>query len=185
MANYQNLDQFIISDPVSVYASIGELRSSGTDDIPMPMAQLGMETRIYDPVYKSVWHLKLVKNIDATVQAATYPVCNDYGGYSDDYSVDQPTTAFLEQLAGVCLGAIPATQGVGWIIEKGVSKVHVLQQTSQSIPAGCSLKGLTAQSHMILDSVEGTEPAYARTMFATTAHTDSNSGSVTCVIRCL
>ena len=111
---------------------------------------------------------------------------NDYGAYSNDYDVITPSTATLEQFAGVCLGAIPATQGVGWIVEKGVTLVNTLGSTgAASIQPGGSLKCVNTKSYMSLDSAEGTEPAYARTAWATTKNTSAVSADVTAIIRCL
>lgn len=181
MATYIFIDELIMQDPTTIATN-----AAGPD------YQLGLAVRVYVVAYKTTWFLKYVQNKDATAQAAGYPVCYQFATYSNDYQVDQPATATLDRLAGICLGAI-GIDGYGFIVERGITTANALGSTdttgqndgTASIPVGASLQPVNVKSYLCESKAAGTEATYARRAYATTKLTSGVSTLLTVFVDCL
>jgi hypothetical protein len=98
------------------------------------------------------------------------------------YEVKQPVTAGLHILAGVAMGAIPAS-GYGWIQIKGQNSSINMEGTTD-IAAGDSLKGSNAQSYLVKDQSAGTAPTHANFVIALDDYTTNSAGLVEGWICC-
>lgn len=125
---------------------------------------------------------EFVKNA-GTVMAA-YDTCARSVANGYHYEVTQVATANLNILAGVAMGAIPAS-GYGWVQIYGVCETACIEGTTD-IVLGDALKGVNGEVHLVKDQAIGTEATYARHMVALEAYTVAaaiRTGKV--FIRCL
>lgn len=102
------------------------------------------------------------------------------------YKVDQYTsgeTMYITHMAGVCMGAIPAS-GAGWIQIWGFSD-SVLVEGTTDVAIGDSLKMVTAQDYVVKDQSAGTESAYRNYIEALEAQTSATPTLVSGFIRCV
>ena len=91
------------------------------------------------------------------------------------YEVTKPATANLNVMAGVALGAIPATTGQGWIQIHGYNPtVNVTGDTD--ITLGDSLKGVNGQFYATKDTAIGTSPTYVNHIIAAEAYATNFKG---------
>ena len=106
-----------------------------------------------------------VKNGEATAQAAGNLVCHQFSNGSTAIEhILTPLTADLGFMAGVCISAIPATPGYGWIQVLGYGGAALLPhtQTTGSYAAGDYLTPVNAVTYSSTAAKAATQPNYIR-----------------------
>lgn len=114
-----------------------------------------------------------VENVDATAQAVGSVVCVSFAlGFN--YDVDQlgGASTGIDYMAGVCMGALPAAGGRGWIQTWGENESIFMAGATDTV-LGDSLKAVSGQQHVVKDAAIGTEPTYARHIRCLQAYTDT------------
>lgn len=99
-----------------------------------------------------------VENVDTVARAAGDVVAQSLAN-GVWYEVDEAVTATLEYMAGVCMGAIPASGGRGWIQVYGYHSAIRVEGTS-AVAIGESLKMVNAQDYVVKDTAVGTVASY-------------------------
>lgn len=111
---------------------------------------------------------KLVKNTHSAALAVGDPVCYDLLTNKVDFEVTRPTTAALNHLAGVAVGAI-GINGFGWIQVWGNTAAIHVDGTGVAIVAGDSLKPVNGTLLAVHDQATGTTPSFQNYLVANTA----------------
>lgn len=153
-----------------VYATLADLNRSGLAPGILRSSHAG--GRVF----------KLVKNL-ATVLTVGDVVVHDVLTNDTDSEVKQPVTAALDQMAGVAMGAIPAS-GFGWIQVYGYNAAARVKGDVVAITAGDSLKGLTATFTAVKSTASGTTPEFQNYLRALDAATAADT-TVEVVVSCL
>lgn len=155
-----------------VYSSLAPSTSQSVDTVPTPG-----DVR-YDSTGKVY---KFVKNLHSSALAVGDVVMQAFAN-AVGYEVNRMTTATLNMLAGVAVGAIPAS-GYGWIQIEGDNDTILMEGTS-AIAIGDSLKGVNAQLYLVKDAATGTEATYARHVIAREAYNTGSAATKKGTIRC-
>lgn len=114
-----------------------------------------------------------VENVDATAQSVGSVVCCSFAR-GLIYDVDQlgGASTGIDHMAGVCMGAIPAAGGRGWIQTWG-ENTSIFTAGATDTVLGDSLKAVSGQKHVVKDAAIATEPTYARHIRCLEAYTDT------------
>lgn len=102
-----------------------------------------------------------------------------------EYEVDQlgGANTGINLMAGVCMGAIPASGGRGWIQTYGYNDTVLIESTTD-VAIGDSLKGSSGKDYVIQDQAIGTEASYARHIVALAAATANSAATAAGFILC-
>lgn len=146
------------------YTSITPDATNFTKTIPTPGAVFR------DPEANKTY--KFVKNSHSSALTVGDVVTLDLTGASTT-TVFRPTTATLNLMAGVAMGAIPAA-GWGWIQTWGNNDSTNIEGTTDVV-LGDSLKAVDAQLYAVKDQAIGTEATYARHLLAREAYTTNSA----------
>jgi len=123
---------------------------------------------------------KFVKNTHSSAFAISDVVSYDYSGATTT-SVFDGATAALPYMAGVAMGAIPAS-GFGWIQIAGVGSALVDGTTDVAI--GDSLKAVNGEVHAVKDQAAGTAPSFGNYMVALAEQTSATDTIIAVHICC-
>src|SRR3990167_4016162 len=129
---------------------------------------------------------KVVKNVDGAALAVGDVVFYKTAKSSTapaDNEVVKATTATLDKMAGVCMGA-PADAAWFWIQTKGDHDTALVEGTTDILIAD-ALKGVNAQKYVVKDVAEGTSPTYPKSfMVAREGFTTNGTGNKKVTIYC-
>lgn len=124
---------------------------------------------------------KFVKNNHSSALTVGDVVCYTYAN-AVNTDVIRPTTATLNFMAGVAVGAIPVS-GFGWIQVKGVNDATNLDGTTD-IAIGDSLKAVNGTLAAVKDAAAGTTPSFQNYLIALEAFTDNSAAATNSVLIC-
>lgn len=103
------------------------------------------------------------------------------------FVVFQLTTATINLLAGVWMGAAPLSSsvqtGAGWVQYKGQNGSCLVESTTD-VAIGDSLKGVNAQFYVVKDAATGTRVSYENYLVALVAKTADSAALMSCYIAC-
>lgn len=130
---------------------------------------------------------KFVKNAHTSAFAVGDVVSYDISGGLNT-TVKRAATADLNLMAGVCVGALPATTGgvtgYGWIQVRGYNATVNVEGTTD-IVIGDSLKGSNGAVYAIHDQAAGTVASYPNAhIVALAGFTTNSTGTIAGDIRC-
>ena len=124
---------------------------------------------------------KCVKNTTASAYVVGDVVSSTYAN-AVDTETQAGATAALNLMAGVAMGAIPAS-GFGWIQTWGYNaSINTLGHASNVI--GASLKAVNSQVYATFDAAPGTESTYRRHIVSLAAYTTTSAALKPGLIRC-
>lgn len=127
---------------------------------------------------------KFVRNVGAVTAAGDIVCYSVTNGVTQNalYEVTTPGTN-ANVMAGVCMGAIPATTGQGWIQILG-HNATIAVNGNPDIVLGDSLKISATFNFGVKDQVIGTEPTYHRHIIALEAYTTDSETTKEGYILC-
>lgn len=166
-------------DFTRVYAagSLGPTGSGSTTSLGID-GQAPARGQRYEDKFGNVYKFVLNSGTIATIGDVA---CHDYSTAGESV-VKQTTTGALDSLAGVWLGAAPAS-GYGWIQIKGFNAaINALGNVA--IVIGDSLKGVNAQAYVVHDTAQGTAATYYNNIRALSAYAVNAPALITGSINC-
>lgn len=146
------------------------------------LARAGLAPGIHRMAHDGGRIYKLVKNNHSAALAVGDVVSHDLLTNDSDAEVKRPATADLDRMAGVAVGAIPAS-GFGWIQVYGYCPTIKCDGSGVNVTAGDSLKAANASLKSVKDAAAGTESAFANHLIAADAVTTDTTvdGWVSCL----
>jgi hypothetical protein len=127
-------------------------------------------------------YVRNVGTVRAVGDVVTWSVTNSVtnGGM---FEVKVPATGDLNLMAGVCMGALPATTGEGWIQIRGYN-ASISMYGGTDIVLGDSLECTNGQVYVIQSQSSGTVADFPRHIIALQAYADGAAALKAGYINC-